>query len=157
MGVGVFFDNEGLTIIFDPLSDLETDCEFEYRNAWYDFNYLIMHSLPDGWETDIANPEWSEAGQEIAYNGLYSLYIKECESGNGNMYLTIRARESVKQDYFNMTNNTLNIAIANIHKAMNRIARSLQGVSGGIRVRTSGWTSGPWQPFEPVTFKACHL
>lgn len=52
---------------------------------------------------------------------------------------------------------TLNLAIANVHKAINKVAHSVTTSVGPLRRRTSGWTTGDFWDFEAVTFKVDHI
>lgn len=160
MGIGLFYDQEGLTVICEPFECLDPespDAQWQYDSAWQDFVREVRASLPGSWETDFLHADHCRAGSEIAFNGLYSLFVKECESGNGLVFITIRARECVKDDYFNGDANTLNLAISNMHKAMNRIVASIKANIGPVRRRTSAWTSGDFWDFEPVSFTSSCL
>jgi len=149
MGIGVFFDPEGLTFILDPFEGCEElDPDLSYF-MWGDFIDTFVSALPGKWQP-VEGGSWSSSGRCVARSGLHELFIKECDSGNGNVYVTLRIRESVKDDYFSGWANTVNLAAARLHVAANAVARCAENMFGPLRQRSCAWTTSPFTPFDKV-------
>ncbi len=160
MGAGLFYDDEGKTVFFEPYENIPAEDSFQEdwtqaeiegeirclrEEAWDDALTNLKYGMPEGF-TFKHSGEWTRAGRVIGESDLHQIFILEDQGGYDLVFLTVKPRDI--DCYDEEQEARLEKAKETLDEVASEIFDKLyhERTLGELRVRDTAWTSKKYEP-----------